>query len=141
MQPADTLDEEKARLKRKKERKKKRIQKKKRVPWIILNKKLCVSLTDDPSRSTHMLLHALVTRPPRCPDPATALAGDRVTWSRERPPQGTLTLLTATARHPRVTMVTSRTPGQGDHGKMERVKNSVACNQRFTLLLLETANK
>lgn len=97
-----------------------------------MNKKLCVSLTDDPSWSTHMPVHALVTRLPRCPDPATALAGDMVTGSRQCPPQGTLTLLTVTARHLRVTMVTSSTPGQGDHGKKERVKNCVVCNQSFT---------
>lgn len=68
-----------------------------------------------------MPVHALVTRLPRSPDPAAALACDRVTWSRQRPPQGTLTLLAAAAWHLRVTMVTSRTPGQGDHGRKERI--------------------
>lgn len=86
-----------------------------------LIKKLCVSLTDDPSWSTHMPAHALVTRRPRCPDPAAALACDRVTRSGQRPPRGTLTLLAAAACHLWVTMVTSSTPGQGDHGKKKRV--------------------
>lgn len=88
-------------------------QKDKGPPITDQKKKLCVSLTDDPSWSTHMPGHALVTRLPRCPNPAAALACDRVTWSRQRPPQGTLTLLTVAARHLRVTMVTSSTPGQG----------------------------
>lgn len=59
-----------------------------------------------------MPVHALVTRLPRCPDPAGALACDLVTWSRQRPPRGTLTLLAAATRHSRVTMVPSRTPGR-----------------------------
>lgn len=84
---------------------------------MIMYKKLCVSLTDDPSRSTHMPVHALVTRLPRCPDPATALTRDRVTRSGQRPPQGTLTLLAVAAWHPRVTVVTSGTSGQGGHSK------------------------
>ncbi|KAF3850114.1 hypothetical protein F7725_019833 [Dissostichus mawsoni] len=40
------------------------------------------------------------------PDPAPALASDRVTWSGLRPPHRTLTLLAVAAGHPRVTMVT-----------------------------------
>lgn len=77
------------------------------------NQKLCVSLTDDPRWSTHMPIHALVTRHPRCPNPATALARDRVTWSGQRTPQGTLTLLTVAAWYPWVTMVTGGTPKRG----------------------------
>lgn len=85
-----------------------------------MNKRLCVSLTDDPGCSTHMPSHALVTRRPRRPDPATALARDRVARSGQRPPRGTLTLLTAAARHPRVTVVTSGTPRQGVRDRVKR---------------------
>lgn len=75
--------------------------------------KPCVSLTDDPGCSTHMPVHALVTRRPGRPGPAAALAGDGVTRSSQCPPGGTLTLLAAAAWHPWVTVVTSGTPGQG----------------------------
>lgn len=77
---------------------------------------MCVSLTDDPSCSTDMPVHALVTRLSPCPNPAAALARDRVTWFWQRPPQGTLTLLAAASWHLWVTMVTSSTPEQGDQG-------------------------
>lgn len=97
---------------------------------------MCVSLTDDPSCSTHMPLHALVTRRPWDSDPATALARHRVARSGQRPPGGTLTLLAAAAWHPWVATVTSGTSGQEGKrsvggGRAREVKLSVvvACNQ------------
>lgn len=96
--------------------------------------KLCVSLTDDPSWSTHMPVHALVTRLPQSPDPAAALACNRVTWSGQCPPQGTLTLLTVASWHPWVAMVTSGTPGQWDKWETKSVTTIVACYYRLNHL-------
>lgn len=61
-----------------------------------------------------MPLHALVTRPPRRPVPAAALARDRVTRLGERPPRGTLTFLAAASRRLRAAAVTCGAPARGE---------------------------
>lgn len=87
-----------------------------------------VSLTDDPSWSTHMPFHALVTRLSRCPGPAAALACDWVTRSRQCPQQGTLTFLTVSAWGLWVTVVTCGTPGwEGNHVKEEVLVCIITC--------------
>lgn len=86
-----------------------------------------------------MPAHALVTRLSRRPDPAAALARDRVTWSGEGAPQGTLTLLAAAARHLRVTVVTGSTPVQ--RGTTRREKEFTAIVMKFPLILMKTENE
>lgn len=60
-----------------------------------------------------MPLHALVTRLPRRPVPAAALARGRVTRFGERPPRGTLTFLAAAPRRLRAAAVACGTPARG----------------------------
>lgn len=85
-----------------------------------------ISLTDDPRWSTHMPLHALVTRLPRRPIPAAALARDWVAWPRKRSPGGTLTFLAAASLCPRATTVACGTPARAARTIFERFTNFVA---------------
>ncbi|TNN39891.1 hypothetical protein EYF80_049944 [Liparis tanakae] len=73
-----------------------------------------------------MPVHALVTRRPRGPEPAAALAGDGVTWSGQRPPGGTLTLLAVATWHPWVTVITSSAPRQVDHAEKDRAAHDAS---------------